>query len=81
VPNHLSDLAYRLYKLADEWQAEGEGERPADNRQLPSERLRAAAVALEARPCEHAVPADTVWIAAFCQHCGVKLRAQWVPAE
>lgn len=83
MSNHLSDLAYKLYALADEWRAEGEDAlRPADNRPLPSERLRAAAVALEARPCEHEVPADTCSeVTAFCQHCGVELRAEWVPAE
>lgn len=77
MPNHLSDLANQLQELADEWQAEGEDERPADNRPLPSERLRAAAVALAARPCEHEVSHDR----AFCKHCGIKLRSQWVPAE
>jgi len=80
VSNHLSDLSDRLHELADEWRAEGEEERPADNRRLPSECLRAAAVALEQRPCEHepAVPTTDL---TFCQHCGIRLRAEWVSAE
>jgi len=78
MPNHLSDLAYKLHALADEWRNEGEEERPADNRPLPSERLRAAAVVLEQRPCEHE-PAEPTTDLAYCRHCGIRLRAEWVP--